>query len=79
MPSYYDHITPNDGYKIKLYSNKDKYIDSPFREMQRLHAQGYTHVANMPHTNFNDVLEFGRMFGIVVRDHRVTRYVAHKK
>lgn len=64
---------------MKRYGKKDTPIDSPYTEMRRLHAQGYTHVANMPYTNFNDILEFGRLFGIVVRDHRIISYVARKK
>lgn len=80
MPTCDIPVTPNRGFKLKRYTlEKKPLIDSAYTEMRRLHTQGYTHVSNMPCTNFNDVLQFGRLFAIVVRDNRVVSYVARKK
>lgn len=70
-------IVKNRGYKLKRYTNADKRImTASLRSVfERLHADGYTHVANMP-AQLNDVCYNARCFHMIVIDKRLVKRIA---
>lgn len=71
-----ERILPHEGYKLKVYNNRD-HVDSIRFEFERLHAQKYTHVANMP-GDFREILYMARCFQINILDWRMGKYVAEE-
>lgn len=70
-------IAKNRGYKLKRYSDRDERIDAAVVRsvFADLHAQGYTHVANMP-CRLTDICYNARCFHIIVVDRRLVRRIA---
>lgn len=72
-------VTRNRGYKLKRYDDgvRRRRLDAATlrSEFERLHAQGYTHVANMP-ARLTDVCYNARCFRMCVVDGRLTRRIA---
>lgn len=70
-------IVKNSGYKLKYYTNVDERIaTASLRSVfERLHADGYTHVANMP-AQLNDICYNARCFHMIVMDKRLVKRIA---
>lgn len=70
-------IVKNRGYKLKYYSNTDeRIVTASLRAVfERLHADGYTHVANMP-AQLNDICYNARCFHMIVIDKRLIKRIA---
>lgn len=67
----------NSGYKLKRYTDLDERVETASMRsvFERLHADGYTHVANMPGP-LNDICYNARCFHIIVVDRRLTGRIA---
>lgn len=70
-------VTKNRGYKMKYYSDRDERIEATrLRSVfAGLHAEGYTHVANMP-CRLTDICYTARCFHMIVVDRRLVRRIA---
>lgn len=70
-------IVKNRGYKLKYYTVADERIlTASLRSVfERLHADGYTHVANMP-AQLNDICYNARCFHMIVIDKRLIKRIA---
>lgn len=78
MPDTSDKaVVKNRGYKLKYYTSLDEPIEtSSLRSVfERLHADGYTHVANMP-GQLNDICYNARCFHMIVIDKRLIKQIA---
>lgn len=70
-------VTKNRGYKMKNYGVREERIDATVLRsvFAGLHAEGYTHVANMP-CRLTDVCYNARCFHMIVVDRRLVRRIA---
>lgn len=77
MPPRDGEVARNRGFKLKSYTDRDEPVDSAkLRSVfKNLHAEGYTHVANMP-GRLTDVCYTARCFHMIVVDRRLVKEIA---